>query len=106
MAHVRIRHEILQSGINALFSSTSPTAKDLMRRAIRVQSRARENLEGPPRRIDTGRLRASISIGESPGKKLGLRVGTNVEYAMFVHEGTRYMEANPFLRNALIVVRR
>lgn len=106
MAYVRIRHEILPSGVNALFSSTSPTAKDLMRRAIRVQSRARENLQGPPRRIDTGRLRASISIGESPGKKLGLRVGTNVEYAMFVHEGTRYMEANPFLRNAVIAVRR
>jgi hypothetical protein len=76
-----------------------------MRRAIRVQSAARENLQGPPRRIDTGNLRASIAIGEAPGKKLGLRVGTNVEYAIYVHEGTRYMEANPFLRDALRAAR-
>jgi HK97 gp10 family phage protein len=48
--------------------------------------------------VDTGRLRASIEH-EVDGDTL--RVGTNVEYAVYVEEGTRYMEAEPYLRPAL-----
>lgn len=52
--------------------------------------------------VDTGRLRDSIEH-EVNGRTL--RVGTNVEYAVYVEEGTRYMDAEPFLRPALYRVR-
>lgn len=44
--------------------------------------------------VDTGRLRASIftSIGN-----LEARIKPNVNYAIYVHEGTRYMRARPFM---------
>lgn len=44
--------------------------------------------------IDTGRLRASIvtDIGNMQAK-----IGPHVDYAIYVHEGTRYMKARPFL---------
>lgn len=62
-----------------------------------------------PRRINGalysgGRLRQSISV-----QKIGegwFRVGTNVEYAIWVEFGTRRMAARPFLRPALEKVRR
>lgn len=70
-------------------------AKDLARRAIRVESRAKSLCP-----VDTGRLRSSITwrIVYSGGK-LDALVGTNVEYAVFVHEGTRPHEihGNPWL---------
>ena len=57
-------------------------------------------LENSPRRVDTGRLKNSIK-GEVEGGDTVV-VGTNVEYAIYVHEGTRYMAANRFLRNGVI----
>lgn len=48
--------------------------------------------------VDTGRLRDSI---EHEVQGDAVRVGTNVEYAVYVEEGTRYMNAEPFLRPAL-----
>ena len=74
---------------------------------------------GIPKAVDTGRLRASISFitptdsGDSgkanPHSKAGDKltgtaeknsvvVGSNVEYADYVHNGTRRMEGRPFLR--------
>lgn len=49
--------------------------------------------------VDTGRLRSSIEmvfVGV-----LAVRVGTNVEYALYVEMGTRDSPAQPFLRPAL-----
>lgn len=54
--------------------------------------------------VDTGRLRASISVKEI--SDLHVRVGTNVEYAPFVELGTRYKGARPYLVPALIDNRR
>lgn len=65
--------------------------------------------------VDTGRLRASTGGGVfkggsfAPGTGLSLAtptrlvasVGPTVDYARFVHEGTRYMRARPFLRDAV-----
>ena len=58
---------------------------------------------GSPKRIDTGRLAGSVAhsgvMKESNSRYIA--VGTNVEYAPYVHEGTSRMEANRFLRNAV-----
>lgn len=56
-------------------------------------------LEMDPRRIDTGNLRNSIAHATS-GEESAVYVGTNVEYAPYVHEGTYRMAPNRFIRNA------
>lgn len=75
---------------------TSPargTVQDLLKRGLRVESAAKRNLSGiggsGPKRVDTGRLRASIStVLVSRGGTPAVVVGTNVEYARWVHDGT------------------
>lgn len=73
-----------------LRGNNGPVARILVERAIRVEDRAVANLtSGPTRAIDTGRLRSSITheIVSSSGGLIA-RVGTNVQYALYVHEGT------------------
>jgi hypothetical protein len=86
-------HKLDKSALAVLLRSTGgPVAKDMLRRGINVQTRARKNLAGGgsvPRRINTGRLRNSISVElRQVGGKLTVAVGTNVSYAIFVHDGT------------------
>lgn len=76
-----------------LTSPAGGVAKDLLKRGVRVQSRARRNLGGAtgsgPRRINTGHLRASVGVSLVLAPvDLSVRVGTNVSYALFVHDGT------------------
>lgn len=67
-----------------LQSPAGPVAADIVRRSNRVLSDARRRCP-----VDEGRLRASLAseIRVEPGTIIG-RVGTNVEYALYVHEGT------------------
>ena len=58
-----------------------------------------DELENSPRRVDTGRLKNSIH-GEVENNDTAV-VSTNVEYAIYVHEGTRKMAANRFIRNGI-----
>lgn len=57
-------------------------------------------------RVDTGNLRRSITheLGER-GLVAYVRIGTNVDYAVFQELGTENMEAQPFLRPAMEEVR-
>lgn len=72
-----------------LSSPNGAVAKDLFRRGEKVKNKAKKNLEREPRRVDTGTLRSSISNQLlSIGGKPAVRVGTNVFYALFVHDGT------------------
>lgn len=64
---------------------------------IHLAGEAADELENSPRRVDTGRLKGSIS---HRAEDRSVSVGTNVEYAVYVHFGTRKMEANTFLKNA------
>lgn len=48
--------------------------------------------------VDTGRLRASHF---ETFKTLYGKVETNTKYAIFVHDGTRYVTGRPFLSNAV-----
>ena len=87
-----ITHRLHQGELDRLLKSPNgAVAKDLLRRGLRVESQAKRNLGGVdgPKRVDTGRLRASITtqlvtIRGWPA----VRVGTNVSYAVYVHEGT------------------
>ncbi len=44
--------------------------------------------------VDTGRLRSSISSDITP---FSATVAPHTNYAVFVHEGTRFMTARPFM---------
>jgi HK97 gp10 family phage protein len=63
--------------------------------ALRVQNHAR--VLAP---VDTGRLRSSIMASKGAGF---VQIGTNVEYAIHVEFGTKYMAAQPYLRPAIAI---
>lgn len=50
--------------------------------------------------VDTGRLRNSITHAVDDGEPAAI-IGTNVEYASYVHNGTRTRKAQPFLTDAV-----
>jgi phage gpG-like protein len=87
-----ISHKLNQAEINRILtSSTGPVARALLVRGFRVQAQARKNLGGGhsgPKRVDTGLLRASVAVELRRRETLVVRIGTNVEYAIFVHDGT------------------
>lgn len=89
-------------------------ARDLARRAVRVQNAAKVNASGRPGpRVQTGRLRSSISweirtqqsglpgFAQVTGGGLVARVGTNVVYARPLELGLRNGRRYPFLGPAL-----
>lgn len=100
----------------------SEVAKDLERRGIKIEGRAKElastpgagrvyrrrgvehqaSAPGQPPAPDTGQLRASIthSAGEDD-QSVFVDVGTNLATGRFLEEGTQHMDARPFLRPAL-----
>lgn len=84
-----------------------PVTKDLVRRAIRVESSAKLHATGRPGpNVRTGRLRGSITwrLGEDPTSPYA-DVGTAVYYAPFVELGTSRAPAYPFLVPALEAAR-
>lgn len=92
-----------EAGMIALLTG-SDMARDLARRAIRVESKAKvyaTGVDGGPN-VRTGRLRGSITwrLGKD-SEGLYADVGTAVEYAPYVEMGTSRMAARPFLRPAL-----
>lgn len=98
-----VSHRLNQPGIQVVLTSPSGgVTRDMLRRGIRVQNQARRLCP-----VDTGRLRASIGVSQRRASNGGVMavVGTNVEYALYVHEGTRYMVGRPFLRDALQAAR-
>ena len=104
----------------------SKTEKALMAVGLEAEGDAKIEIESEPRRVDTGRLRNSItwatqSNHSEPANTSGddanevrsedrcpnanepnvVQIGTNVEYAVYVHEGTKHSDPNRFLRNAV-----
>ncbi len=92
------------------FTDNSPEALALMQRNVRAALSAMgeeavgatvkqmQNGYGKPIR-QTGNLMGSIAHAQSDD--MTEDVGTNVEYAPFVHEGTRKMAGRPFLRDGI-----
>lgn len=96
MANIRINDhsaEYLKDVSNALDAALEAVG-------IHVEGEAKEELENTPRRIDTGNLRNSITHEVVDAERV-VYVGTNVEYGIYVHEGTSKMAPNRFLKNAV-----
>jgi HK97 gp10 family phage protein len=76
-----------------LKATTSPVGKMLARIAAKAETASKARCP-----VDTGRLRGSINWRiEMDGQGLVAIIGTNVEYAIYVHEGTSRMAGRPFL---------
>jgi len=94
MATVTTFQRLDANAVRALLTSPQRgVVRDLFRRGLRVESQAKRNLSGlgdsGPKRVDTGRLRASITtVLVSRSGTPAVVVGTNVSYARWVHDGT------------------
>lgn len=77
-----------------LTGSDGPVYKDLVKRAIKVTAAAKRYCP-----VDKGRLRSSMRYEMSPGPIA--RVGTDVNYAAAVHNGTRAHDIFP--KNASVL---
>ena len=76
-----------------LQATNSPVGRMLARVAAKAETASKARCP-----VDTGRLRGSINWRiVLEGGVLTAIIGTNVEYAIYVHEGTRYMAGRPFL---------
>lgn len=103
MVRSRVRHSWNYGEARVLMTSpNSGVVKNLRARALATQAAAKQRLRADPRRIDTGNLINSIQIREYiRAGAMVERIGTDVEYSVYVHNGTRYMRANPFLVDGL-----
>jgi len=75
---------IIDAELRKLTDPSGPIGSDLRRRGQRVLNAARRNCP-----VDEGRLRASLTmvIERVPGG-LVARIGSNLKYARYVHDGT------------------
>ena len=81
-ATVQLNLGAIQSLLN---SPQGPVARDMMRRGRKVEALAKRLAP-----VDTGRLAGSITTTPiNVNGKPGAAIGTNVEYALAVHNGTR-----------------
>lgn len=85
--------------LNAMQAVKSLMLEDMGRTA---EGHAKVELGKTPKRIDTGNLRNSIAHQVDMTED-SVSVGTNVEYGIYVHEGTRKMTPNRFLRNSIMM---
>jgi hypothetical protein len=102
MATVRVTQDVNEGYIRRLSRPGGPLERYLELRALAVQAASKQRIREVPQRIDTGNLINSIQIRIYYRSGIPIaRIGTDVEYSIYVHEGTVYMEANPFLRDGL-----
>jgi HK97 gp10 family phage protein len=101
------------AGIFRAFSVAVENAEEkaLLKEAIAVETTSKllfrtrldESIAGLPPRVQTGRLRGSIShrLRRPMPSKIEAEVGTNVEYARAMEFGSSKNMPHPFLRPAL-----
>lgn len=96
-------HGNLENAMNALKDSTVEWVQDQMMHGYNDP----HGPDGHTEIYDTGALHDSIkaSVDSSGFLNLGhtLRVGSPLDYASYVHNGTRKLKGRPFLRDALII---
>ena len=89
--------EVIKYG-DTLKGVTEGTYQSILKTCINVNNEAK--LLAP---VDLGELRNSMTYEVNKAQLEGV-VGTNVKYSVYQEYGTRYMDAQPFLRPAVEVV--
>lgn len=73
----------------------------LQKSAVQVKRESMLNVSDNMVNVRTGRLRSSHRFSVSgSGLQMKAEVGPSVSYAVFLHEGTRFIRARPFLKVA------
>lgn len=89
---VSVSVDVSRIDTSRLVRSGSPVDRAMLRAGEYVASGARAALTAAGR-VDTGRLRSSIRVTsprvEQGGQRVRVTVGTDVDYAVFQHEGVR-----------------
>ena len=108
MSNLDVTHFRMNSAAldQLLTGRSGPVARDLAKRAMRIESRAKQNASGRPGpRVQTGRLRSSITWRmREDGRGLYADIGTNVPYGYYLETGLRNGAKYPFLLPALSVI--
>jgi len=81
--------------VSAKLMSNPIRIKGALKRAIRKSALLVERYSKMRSPVDTGRLRSSI---RTTINELTATVNPTVDYAIYVHDGTRYMTGRPFMR--------
>jgi len=104
MAGVTTTYSVNTAELNRYLSGRNGAVwADIRNRGVAVKNRADLNISGGAMKaVRTGRLKGSITMAMAleDGAPTAF-VGTNVEYAGYVHNGTRRMRKRPFLLAAL-----
>lgn len=88
MATARVTHKINRLAVARLLTGPA-VGNNMFARGLRVEARAKVEISQNPKRVDSGRLRSSIQTARVRRNNLpGARVGSNVKYALWVHQGT------------------
>lgn len=108
MSDISVEYVADHAALERIIGQVSSDALNFVGRA--VTDRARAHAPGPGRQLPgttyraTGRLRSSIGMSlDLRARSLTVYAGTS--YAHFVHNGTRWMPARPFLLQAMREVR-
>lgn len=98
VAQVIVDDAAFQAGLQrAVRQLKLETEADLQRLALRAQRAMRQLCP-----VDTGRLRNSIGVTTGrDGRGMYVDVGPATDYAVHVEFGTRYQDAQPFVRRGL-----
>jgi HK97 gp10 family phage protein len=89
--------ELAEIGRNAAkLDMKTPLSKAIGKASFLLERRSKKLTP-----VDTGFLRSSIRV-ETLQSGLTAKVGPNTDYAVYVHEGTRFMRARPFMRQAVM----
>lgn len=95
-----VRVTLDQGGIDQLLhTQESALAKYLLQKGNEVVNAAKSRAN-----VDTGLMRSSISVRLGVDPYTGgpsAEVVAATHYAKYVHDGTSYMEGNPFLEDAV-----
>ena len=86
------------TGLNEVIKKFEKMPRDFITEMDKAVKRSAYLVEGEAKKVTpvlTGRLRASIS---SIFSTLQAIVSPHTDYAIYVHEGTRFMERRPFMK--------
>ena len=97
MAQVNIEIKDNTGDVRRAIEEAGPRIMEAI--GLHLQGEAADELENDPRRVDTGDLKNSITHIVQGNDTV--YIGTNISYGIYVHEGTRRMAPNRFLKNAV-----